>query len=151
MRYSWLIILLLVSGVQLNNDKSPYGQSYDLSSDHVQTWEMDHKEGWAPKNWCFQIAVVEKTFKNPLDSKEIKPVNPKGNQPWILIGRTDTEAPILWPREEPVHWKRPWGWERLRAGGKGSDRDEIVGWHHGFNGHELGQTLGDSEGWGSLA
>ena len=95
MRYSWLIILLLVSGVQLNNDKSPYGQSYDLSSDHVQTWELDHKEGWAPKNWCFQIAVVEKTFKNPLDSKEIKPVNPKGNQPWILIGRTDTEAPIL--------------------------------------------------------
>ena len=80
-------------------DKSLYGQSYDLSSDHVQTWELDHKEGWAPKNWCFQIAVVEKTFKNPLDSKEIKPVNPKGNQPWILIGRIDTEAPILWPRD----------------------------------------------------
>ena len=91
------MILLLVSGVQLNNDKGPYSQSYALSSDHVWTWELDHKEGWALKNWCFQIAVVEKTFKSPLDSKEIKPVNPKGNQPWIFIRRTDTEAPILWP------------------------------------------------------
>ena len=62
-------------------------------------WELDHKEGWAPKNWCFQIVVVEKTPKSPLDSKEIKPVNPKGNQPWIFIGRTDAEveALILWP------------------------------------------------------
>ena len=61
-------------------------------------WELDHKEGWAPKNWCFQIVVLEKTPENPLDSKEIKPVNPKGNQPWIFIRRTDieAEAPILW-------------------------------------------------------
>ena len=91
------MILLLVLGVQLNNDKGLYSQSYALSSNHVWMWELDHKEGWALKNWCFQIAVVEKTFKSPLDSKEIKPVNPKGNQPWILIRRTDTEAPILWP------------------------------------------------------
>ena len=79
------MILLLVSGVQLNNDKGPYSQSYALSSDHVWTWELDHKEGWALKNWCFQIAVVEKIFKSPLDSKEIKPVNPKGNQPWYSL------------------------------------------------------------------
>ena len=62
-------------------------------------WELDHKEGWVPKNWCFQIVVLDKTVESPLDSKEIKPVNPKGNQPWIFIGRTDVEAeaPILWP------------------------------------------------------
>ena len=66
---------------------------------HAQMWELDHKEGWACKNWCFWIVVLEKTFKSPLDSKEIKPVNPKGNKPWVFIGRTDAEAetPILWP------------------------------------------------------
>ena len=102
--------------------KFPYGQNYGFSSSHVQMWELDHKEGWAPKNWCFQTMVLEKTLKNPLDAKEIKPVNSKGNQPWIFIGRTD--ALILWPPdgEEPTHWKRPWSWERLRAGGEGDDR-----------------------------
>ena len=80
-------------------NKGPYSQSYGFSSSHVQMWELDHKEGWAPKNWCFQTVVLEKTLGSPLDSKEIKPVNPKGNQPWIFIGRTDAEAkaPILWP------------------------------------------------------
>ena len=70
-----------------------------VSSSHVREWELDHKEGWAPKNWCFWIMVMEKTFESPLNSKEIKPVNPKGNQPWMFIGRTDAEAeaPILWP------------------------------------------------------
>ena len=73
-------------------------QSYGFSSSHVQMWDLDHKEGWAQKNWCFQTAVVEKTLESPLNSKEIKPVNPKGNQPWIFIGRTDAEAeaPIIW-------------------------------------------------------
>ena len=73
--------------------------SYGFSSSHVQTWELDHKEGWAPKNWCFWIVVLEKTLESPLDCKEIKPVNPKGNKPWIFIGMTDAEAeaPILWP------------------------------------------------------
>ena len=60
-------------------------------------WEQDHKEGWAPKNWCFWTGVLEKTLESPLDSKEIQPVHSKGNQPWIFIGRTDSEAPILWP------------------------------------------------------
>ena len=77
--------------------KSPCSQSYDFSSSHVRMWELDHKEGWAPKNWCFQIVLLEKTLESPLSCKVIKTVNPKGNQPWILIGRTDTEAPILWP------------------------------------------------------
>ena len=79
-------------------DKGPYSQSYSFSSSHVLHLR-DHKEGRALKNWCFRIVVLEKTLESPLDCKEIKPVNPKGNQPWILIGETDadTEAPILWP------------------------------------------------------
>ena len=68
-----------------------------FSSSHAQMWELDHKEGWALKNWCFWIVMLEKTLESPLDCKEIKPVNPKGNQSWIFIGRTDAEAPILWP------------------------------------------------------
>ena len=76
-------------------DKCPYSQNYDFSNIHVQMWELDHKEDWAPKNWCFWTVVLEKTF----ESKEIKPVNPKRNQSWIFIGRTDTEAEalVLWP------------------------------------------------------
>ena len=79
-------------------DKGPHSQSYSFFSSHVWMWELDNKEGWALKNWCFWI-VLEKTLKSPLDSKEIKPVNPKGNQSWIFIGRTDAEAesPLLWP------------------------------------------------------
>ena len=77
-------------------DKAPSSQSYGFSSSHVQMWDLEHKEGWVPKNWCFQF-VVQKTLESPLDSEEIKPVNPKGNQPWLFIGRTDAEAPILWP------------------------------------------------------
>ena len=78
-------------------DKGPYTQSYSFSSSHVQMWELDHKEGWTPRNWCFQTVVLEKILESPLDSKEIKPVNPKGNKPWILTGRTsaEPEAPIL--------------------------------------------------------
>ena len=79
-------------------NKGPYSQSNAFSSSHVQMWELDHKEGWVPNNWCFWIVVLEKTLESPLDSK-IKPVNLKGNQPWIFTGRTDAEAeaPILWP------------------------------------------------------
>ena len=77
--------------------KSPYSQSYGFSSSHIQMWELDHIEGWALKNWCFQTLVLQKTLENPLDSKKIKPVNPKGNQPWIFVESTDAEAPILWP------------------------------------------------------
>ena len=87
-------------------------------------WELDHKEDWAPKNWCFRIVVPEKILESPLDSREIKPVNPKRSQPWTFIGRywcwiSNTLA--TWC-EELTHWKRPWCWERLKAGGEGDDR-----------------------------
>ena len=80
-------------------DKGLSSQSYDFSSSHVWMWELDHKESWGPKNWCFLIVVLEKTPEGPLDCKEIKPVNPEGSQTWISIGRTDAEAeaPIIWP------------------------------------------------------
>ena len=93
-------------------------------------WELDHKEGWTLKNWCFWTVVLKKTLENPLDCKEIKTVNPKGNQAWIFIERTDAEAevPIISTRcKELPHKKRPWCWERLKAGGEGDDR-ERDGW-----------------------
>ena len=115
-------------------------------------WELDHKEGWTPKNWCFQTVVLERILESPLDSKEIKPVSPKVNQTWMFIGRTNAETPILWPLyvKKLTCWKRPWCWERLRLEKKGMTEDEMVGWHHWLNGHESEQTLGDSEGQGSL-
>ena len=81
-------------------NKSPYSQSYGLSNNHVWMWELDHKECWAPKNWCLWTVILEKTFESPLDSKEIKPVKPKENQTWIFIGRHD--APILWPPDVKI-------------------------------------------------
>ena len=95
--------------------------SYGFSNSHVWMWELDHKEGWAPKNWCFQTVVLEKTLESPLVCKEIQPVHPKGNQPWIFIRSWSSNTLATWC-EEPTHWKRPWCWERLRAGGEGDDR-----------------------------
>ena len=98
--------------------------SFGFSSSHVRIWELDHKKGWALKYWCFQIVVLEKILESSLDSKEIKPVNPKGNQPWIFIGRTDAEAPILWP-PDVKSWlilENTWCWERLKAKGEGGGR-----------------------------
>ena len=125
-------------------------------SNNVQMQELGHRKGWEPNNWCFWPVVLEKMLESPMDSKEIKLVNPKGNQgnqPWIFIGRTDAEAPILWPpdvkwwliRKDPNAGK-DWGKEA-----KVMTEDEMVGWHHRFNGHEFEQTSGDSEGQGSLA
>ena len=128
--------------------KGSYTLSYGFSTSHVWMWDLDLKEGWAPKNWRFWIVVLEKILESPLDCKEIKPVNPKGNQPWTFIGRTDAEAAILghwW--EEPTHWKRPWFWERLRVEGEGGNRG-WNGWIASHNGHDLEQTLRDSEGQG---
>ena len=98
-------------------DKCCYSQSYSFSSSHVWMWKLDHIEGWAPKNWCFWIVVLEKTLESPLDSKEIKAVNPKGNQPWIFTGRThaEVEAPILRPPDVKSHWKRA-HWKTLMLG-----------------------------------
>ena len=81
---------------------SLYSQSYGFSSSHVWMWESNHKGDWAPKNWCFWTVVLEKTLESPLDSKEIKPVYPEGNQSWIFIGRTDAEALILWQRSDSL-------------------------------------------------
>ena len=114
-----------------------------------------HKEGRAPKNWCFWTVVLEKTLESPVDCKAIKPVNPKGNQPWIFIGRTDAEgeAPILWSPDAKSRLigKDPdagkdWGQEE-----KGTTEDEMIGWHHRLNGYEFEQALGDGEGQGSQA
>ena len=115
-------------------------------------WELDHKEGWAPKNWCFWTVVLEKTLESPLDCMEIKPVNPKGNQSWIFIGRPDAEAPILWP-PDAKNWlirKGPDAGKDWRQEEKGMTEDEMVGWHHWLNGHEFEQALGDGEGQVSL-
>ena len=128
----------------------------EMGLSNVQMQELGHKKGWEPNNWCFWPVVLEKMLESSMDSKKIKLANPKGNQgnqPWIFIGRTDAEAPILWPsdvkcwliRKDPNAGK-DWGKEA-----KVMTEDEMVGWHHRFNGHEFEQTPGDSEGQGSLA
>ena len=106
-------------------------------------------------NWCFQTVGLEKTIESPSDSKEIKPVNPKGNQPWIFIGRTDAEAvpPILWPPDTQI-WltgKKSWCWKRLRVERETGNRRRDSWRQHQFNGHEFEQTLGNSKGQGCLA
>ena len=105
-------------------NKGPSGQSCGFSSSHTWMWELDHKESWVPKNWCFWTVVLEKTLESSLDCKEIKPINPKGDQSWIFIGRTDAEAPVLWP-PDTKNWligKETWCWKRLKAGGEGDNR-----------------------------
>ena len=116
--------------------------------------ELNHKEGWAPKNWCFQTVVLEKTPESPLHRKEVNPVHPNGNQPWIFIGRTvaeaEAEAPILWPHDWK-NWligKDPDAGKNWRQEEKGTTEDEIVGWHHWLDGHEFALTsiVGDAQG-----
>ena len=130
-------------------------QSYGFSSSHVQTWELDHKEGWAPKNRCFWVVVLEKTLESPLDYKEIQPVSAKGNQPWKFIGRTDAEAeaPILWwpDAKRQLIGKDSDAGKDWKQKEKGVVENEMVGWHHQLNGHEFTQTLGDSGEQWSLA
>ena len=112
--------------------------------------ELDHKECWVLKDWCFWTVVVEKTPESPLDCKEIQPVHPKGDQSWVFIGRTDVEAetPVLWPPDAKTWliWKDPdagkdWGQEE-----KGMTEDEMVGWHHWLHGHVFGWTPGVGDG-----
>ena len=121
-------------------NKSRFSQSYGFSSSHVRLWALDHKEGWRPKNWCFQNAVLQKTLESLLNGKEIKPVNPKGNQSWIFIGRTDAEAeiPILQSPDAMnwLIWKDPDAGKDWRHEGKGMTKDEMVGWHHWLDGDE---------------
>ena len=106
--------------------------------------ELDYKEGWVPKNWCFWFLVLEKTLESPLDSKEIKSVNPKENQPWIYMGRTEVEVPMLWSPDgkSQLIGKDPDAGKDGRQKEKGAAEDEMVGWHHWFTGHihEFEQT-----------
>ena len=128
-------------------------QSYGFPSSHVQKWELDHKEGWTLKNWCFWIVALEKTLESPLDCKEIKPVSPKGSQPQIFIRRTDAEAPILWPPESKSQLVRkdPDAGKDWRQEEEGETVNEMVAWHHWLNGCEFEQILGLSGGQRSLA
>ena len=120
----------------------------------VQMWELDHKKGWVPKNWCFRIVVLENTLERSLDSKEFKPINPKGNQSWIFIGGTDAkaEALIFWSPDAKsrLTGKDPGAGKDWRQEEKRTTEDEMVGWHHWLNGHKFEQTSGDSEGQRSL-
>ena len=136
-------------------NKGPSSQSYGFSSSCVRMWELEYKESWAPKNWCFWTVVLEKTLESPLDCKQIQPVHPKGNQSWIFIGRTDVEAetPILWLPDAKnwLIWKdsdagKDWGREEKRT-----TEDERVRYYHQLKVHEFEQTLEDSDGQGSLA
>ena len=108
-------------------NKGPSSQSYGFSSSHVWMWELNYKENWALKNWCFWTVVLEKTLESLLDCKEIQPVHPKGNQSWIFIGRTDAEAetPILWPPDVKswLIWKDPDAGKDWREEGKGTTED----------------------------
>ena len=124
-------------------------QSFTSHQDTM--WELDHKESWVLKNWCFQNVVLEKTLESPLDCKEIKPVNPKGNQPWIFIGRIHAEAPILWPSDAKSQLIR----KETDAGKDWRQKmeameDEMVRYLYQFNGHDFEKTLGDSGGQRSL-
>ena len=134
-------------------NKGLSSQSYGFSSSHVWMWELDLKESWALKNWCFWTVVLEKTLESPLDCKEIQLVHPKGNQSRISIGKTDAETPTLWPPDvknwltgEDPDAGKDWRWEE-----KGLTEDEMVGWHHQLNEHEFEQALGFGDGQGSLA
>ena len=139
----WLIPTLQVLGAAM--------VSHDMS---YTEWELDQKEGWAPKNWCSWTVVLEKTIESPLDCKAIKPVSPKGSQPWIFVGRTGAkaEAPILWPPDAKsrLTGKDPDAGKDWRQEEKGMTEEEMVGRHHRLNGHEFEQTLG-VDGHGSHA
>ena len=132
-------------------NKSPYSPRYCFSSGHVWMWELNHKEGWTLRNWCFWTMVSEKTFESPMDWKVIKPVNPKGNQPWIFTGRTDTEAEVcylMWTADSlakslmlgKTEGKRRRGWRRMRW------LDSITD-TMGMNLSKLQETVKDREAW----
>ena len=141
-REAWRAAIHEVANSQTQlNDWTELSQGYGFSSGHVWMWELDYKESWVPKNWCFWIMVLEKTLERS-NCKEIQPVHLKGDQSWVFIGRTDVEAETLvfWPPDAKswLIWKDPdagkdWGQEE-----KGVTEDEMVGWHHLLDGHGFG-------------
>ena len=142
---------ILKTEISLCQQKST--QSYGFSSSNLRMWELDHKESWVLKNWCFWTVLLEKTLESALDSKEIQPVNPKENQSWVFFRKAEAEALILWPPDEK-DWligKDPYSGKDWRQEEKGMTEDEMVGWHHWLNGHEFEQVLGVGDRQGSLA
>ena len=140
--YSFYSFVLLLMNIGLSS------QGYGFSSSHVWMWELDYKESWALKNWCFWTVVLEKTLESPLDCKEIQPVHPKGDKSWVFIGRTDVEAETPPDAKSWLIWKDPdagkdWGQEKKRM-----TEDEMAGCHHRLNGHVFGWTLGVGDGQG---
>ena len=136
-------------------DKGLSSESYGFSSSHLWIWELDYKESWAPKNWCFWTVVLEKTLESPLDCKEIQLVHSEGDQPWDFFGRNDAKAETSvpssphaksWLTGKDSNAGRDWGQEE-----KGMTEDEMAGWHHWLNGRECGWTLGVGDGQGGLA
>ena len=125
-----------------------------FSSSHVWMWELDYKESWVLKNWCFWTVVLEKTLESPLDCKEIQPVHPKGDQSWVFIGRTDAEVetPVLWQPDVKnlLIGKDPDAGKYWRQEEKGMTEDEMAGWHHWLDGLEFQQAPGDGDEQGSL-
>ena len=135
-------------------NKGPSSQGYGFSSSLVCIWELNYKESWALKNWCFWTVVLETALVSPMDCKEIQVVHPKGDQSWVVIGRTDDEAetPILWP-PDVNNWligKDPNAGQDWRQKTRATE-DEMVGWHHRLNGHGFGWTPGVGDGQGGLA
>ena len=133
-------------------NKDPFSQGCNFSTSHVWMWDLDYKETWASKNWCFWTVMLEMTLESPLHGKEFQPVHPK-DQSWVFIRRTDVQAetPILWPHDAkslPI-WKDPDAGKAQRQEEKGMTEDEMVRWHHQLNGHEFGWTPGVSDwSWG---
>ena len=132
---------------RVGHDWVPF-TSHGFSSSHVPMWELVHKEGWALKNWCFQTVVLDNSLESPLDSKEIKPVSSKENQPWKFIGRTDAEAEAppdvkSWLTGKAPDAGKDWGQKE-----KGTTEDEMVGWHHRLNRHEFERSSGNRAGQG---
>ena len=144
LKHTWLLgrkVMINLDSILKRDitNKGPSGQSYGFSSSHVWMWELDYKESWVPKNWCFWTVVLEKTLESPMDCKEIQPVHPKGNQSWIFIGRTDAETPIVWP-PDGKNWlfgKNPNAGKDWRQEEKGMTEDEVAGWHCQHDGHEF--------------
>ena len=127
------------------------GQSDGFSSNHVWMRELDHKESWVLKNWCFWTVVLEKTLECPMDNKEIQPIHPKGNQSWIFTGRTNAEAEAPWPPDEKswLIWKEPDAGKDWMQEEKETTEDELVAWNHWLEGYEFEQALGVGDGQGS--